>query len=187
MKTALLLIAFVTVASFGYAQKKEKDTSGLKTIKRSEQPSKSEETSEEKPLRKIASGRGEEEIEQEIEETMEGLDEEIEREIERSMEGLDEQIEREVERSMEGLDEEIERQVEASLEGLDEQIEMSLEGLDEQIEASLEESLEALEHLDIDINIDGRHIDVHEIVEEALRDAKTEIKETRKVKSKPRE
>ncbi|MEJ0030883.1 MAG: hypothetical protein WDO15_11160 [Bacteroidota bacterium] len=92
----------------------------------------------------------------------------------RGLENLDEQIER----SLEGLDETIERSVNASLEGLDETIERSvnasLEGLDIQIDETVEHSLRALEHLDIDINFDDNHFDrdggIEEFRKEALKD-----------------
>lgn len=175
MRTSILIITFCAIASFAVAQKSDKDRkAGLKPLKQTE--TKSE---DDRPMRKIASGRGEEELEEQIEMELEGLDEEIERDIERSLEGLDEEIERSVEMSLEGLDEQIEMSIEASMEGLD-------------------EALEALDHLDFDfdVRVNDEMVDVHEIVREAIEEAKVEVRDAQtdvkvnvktKSKSKPKQ
>ena len=132
MKTNILMIALLLIATVSFSQTKQ------------------DSKTDEKPLRKIAGGNGSKQIE-----------EEVEREVEKAMKDLrvelkdlDIKINLDVLKQLEGLDEEIAE----SLEGLDiqinESIAESLEGLDEEINESVEESLRALDHLDIDIDID---------------------------------
>jgi len=172
MKKTLLLIAFAATVTFGFAQNNKKEDK-----KDTKKP-------DETGLRKIASGRGEEELSREVNESvreamkdmkvdldkldinidLKGLEvlNHLDEIIEASLEGLDEQIERSVERSLEGLDENIERSVERSLEGLDEDIDRSLRHLNDlDIDIDIDNDIDH----DIDIDIDEDHdmdIDIDE-------------------------
>ncbi len=169
MRSFILLIAFCAVAGFAVAQKTDKDRkAGLKPLKQSEVKS-----DDEREMRKIASGRGEEELEEEIERSLERLDKDMDMNMDFDMD-----IDVDPDMHFQGLDEEIERNIEMSLEGLDEQIEMSVQASME----GVEEALEALEHLDfdIDIRVDDEMVNVREEIKQAMKEAKQEMKEAKK-------
>lgn len=147
MKTNLLMIALLFIATVSFSQTKQ------------------ESKSDEKPLRKIAGGNGAQQI-----------NEEVAREVEAAMRDVRVQLkDLDIKIDLKGL-EDLDEQIERSLEGLDEQIEHNLEGLDIRIDESVEQSLKALEHLDFDFNFDfddhGTHTyrDIEEFRKEALRD-----------------
>jgi hypothetical protein len=152
MKANLLTIALLLLATVSFSQAKQ------------------ESKTDEKPLRKIASGNGAQRINEEVEREVAAAM----KEVRVQLDGLDIKVNVDVARQLEGLDEEIER----SLEGLDDIIEQSLEasleGLDVDIEQSLEQSLKALENLNINVNFDNGHFDhdrsIEEFRKEALRD-----------------
>ena len=126
MKKTLLLIAFAAATTAGFSQNDKKET---------------KEQDRSAGLRKISSGRGEEQIRQQVEESLSEAREDL-KDLQIRVNGMDIDI------NLDGL---------KSLENLDEIIEGSLEGLDEQIERDVERSLESLEHLDLDFDIDVDH------------------------------
>lgn len=136
MKSNLIMIALLLIATVSFSQTKESK-------------------SDEKPLRKIASGTGAKQI-----------NEEVQREVELAM--------KELKVELKNLDVIINTEVMKSLEGLDVEINESLKDLDVDINESIKESLKALDHLDIDIDFDGDEFDrdrsIEEFRKEALKD-----------------
>jgi len=155
MKTNLLMIALLLLATVSFSQTKQ------------------ESKSDDKPLRKIAGGNGSQRINEEVQREVEAAMKDLRIEL-KQLDKLDIRINENVAENLEGLDEQIER----SLDGLDETIEhsveASLEGLDVNINESIEQSLKVLEHLDFnfDFNYNGvhNHGDIEEFRKEALKD-----------------